>query len=1199
MSCRVFSVTVPLVLLLGLGVTPGADAVSGSRTKYETALKSHPHLVRYYTFDRATPTNPVVASAAGEAEPLTWSGKGPFTVVDGYWNGAKAVRFDDGWFQAKPFDLPDRRGTFELRFRKHGQGVQLGNGRPNGMLFAQGDGYWSGLRVWTGYPDRQLHFEIGRPKPSHAFGLTAAEPVADGVWNHVVATWDGRQMRLYVNGILVTAAAYDGPYTAAGGPLKIGFANAGIGSLKLDVQELAVYRQALAPAEILAHALAEAEFPQAAQAPLAAGTEALAQQNWSAAGEAFAKMAQQPDLPPAFVAVARMALARTLRQRNRTAEAIAQYAAIYDDAHAPAPLQQIALRQCVPIERNPVHAVAPAAAYRRLLEFPDLSPADRVTVRLYLAERCLQQGEATAAREQYQEVLHAEGLAAAEVWNIRLQLAHTHLAAREFAAAREQYQRLAAMPGAPVPVRGIALLCAAQSHAREKSFAAAADAFAKIVAAADLPRHLRDEARERIAEMRRAAQGVPARDPAANRVKLPPAAAPAVSLYVAPDGSDKNPGTQTQPFASLRRARDAVRERKTGNSGLPPGGIAVVMRGGSYPVRETFELTAADSGTAESPIVYRAAPGETPVFTGGVKLDGFARVTDSAVLARLPEEARGKVFQVNVREQGVTDLGSLAPRGYGSGYPAQPWVDLYVNGKAISLARWPNAGSVKVGQVYRGDWQSKERSGDGEFGYAGDRPARWAAADDVWVWGAWCHLWEGRYLRVAAIDQRQHRLTVTKPSVYGFRQGQPYHYLNLLEEIDQPGEWYLDRKTGLLYLYPPTNARGAVVQMPVFARPFVMLRDASHVTLRGLVFETGRADGVVIQGGNDVLLAGCTLQQLGGNGVVVAGGARHGLLGCDIRSVGAGGVRVAGGDRKTLTPAGHFVENCHIHDFSRVDRVYAPAVHVDGVGCRIAHNLMHDSPHHALRIEGYEHAIEFNEIHSVVCEFDDQGGIDIFGNPAYRGLVIRYNFWHHIGSGHDVAGQAGIRLDDAISDVLLYGNVFYRCSGGHFGGVQIHGGKDNHVDNNLFVDCKYAVSFSAWGQQRWEQWLADPDVQRHVAQGGVDITKPPYSERYPDLAHLTKNADRNFLWRNLAVACGRFAARDRGVNELYDNCVYGSDPGFVDVAHRNFMLPADSPVYDRCGFRPIPFAEIGLYQDASRATWPVRHEVTPYYVPQQ
>jgi len=132
---------------------------------------------------------------------------------------------------------------------------------------------------------------------------------------------------------------------------------------------------------------------------------------------------------------------------------------------------------------------------------------------------------------------------------------------------------------------------------------------------------------------------------------------------------------------------------------------------------------------------------------------------------------------------------------------------------------------------------------------------------------------------------------------------------------------------------------------------------------------------------------------------------------------------------------------------------------VDGVGSRISHNLMHDVRSSAIRLGGNDHMVEFNEVHHVVWESDDQGGVDMFGNATYRGNVFRFNYWHHVGgepgdgeSGDGEApdcGRAGVRLDDAISGVVVYGNVFHRCSAGRlgFGAVQIHGGKDNHVDN--------------------------------------------------------------------------------------------------------------------------------------------------------
>ena len=152
-------------------------------------------------------------------------------------------------------------------------------------------------------------------------------------------------------------------------------------------------------------------------------------------------------------------------------------------------------------------------------------------------------------------------------------------------------------------------------------------------------------------------------------------------------------------------------------------------------------------------------------------------------------------------------------------------------------------------------------------------------------------------------------------------------------------------------------------------------------------------------------------------------------------------MRVNGGDRKTLTPGHHYVETCTVSDISRLKRTYTPAVLLDGCGNRIAHNQFERMPSSALRIEGNDQVIELNLIRNVVQESDDQGGLDCFGNPLFRGLVIRWNHWQDI-TGGTHCGAAGVRLDDMISGVAIYGNIFERCGAVLFGGVQVHGGKE-------------------------------------------------------------------------------------------------------------------------------------------------------------
>ena len=1175
-----------------------ASEVSDTWKSHRDSVRRHPSILRYYSFETLSPENPVVPSLAGESESLTYVAGEPLTVVEGRWPAKRAARLDRGFFQAKSFAVDDGAFTVEIRFRKHGQGTLLGNGRTNGMLLAQGDGYWNGLRVWTDYPAKRLVFEIGRPKPNSSFSLSTSEPAPDGVWHHLAAVWDGRQMRLYLNGLLLRAAAYSGHYTPAESPLRVGFANAGIGSLKMDVDEVAVYGSALSPVEILRHANPVVPLPQQAEAKFLEGTSAAAREDWAAAGAAFAAIVEMNDVPPVHAASARMALGHSLARQGKTIDAVAQYTAVFENADAPEQLRQAAVRMCLVSERGVIRAIASKGVYRCLLESAELSERERFDATLCLAECDLRDGDSAAAGKVFEAALRMPGVTEPEAWNVRLQIAHAYLAAKDYQAARAEYARLAAASGVPPEFRGNALLCIAHSHARQKAYKPAAEAFAEVLNDRSLLAHHRKEAQERIHEMDRLHEGLPARDPADSRVKLVPSPQPALSFYVSPNGDDGNPGTKDRPFGSLTRARDAVGAIKS-RDGLPPGGVAVVVRGGLYPLRQTFTLTETDSGTPEAPIVYRAFPGENPRFSGGLKIGGFQPVTDKQVLGRLPQEAQGKVLQADLKANGVTDFGQLGVRGYGrAGYPTHPWVDLYVDGKPMQLARWPNEGFVEVGEVHDGRFQSDQAQRPGRFQYQGDRPSRWGQANDAWMFGYWGHLWAGVGVKVGRIDTQLQQITTVQRASYGYRQGQPYYYFNLLEELDRPGEWYLDRQSGLVYLIPPDNLedfRTAQIEFPILSTPFVVMENVSHVSIQRLTFELGRAEGAVITNGTDNLLAGCTFCQLGSNGVIISGGNRHGVLGCDIHTLGAGGLRVSGGDRGTLTPGNHFVENCHVHHFSRVDRVYAPAVHLDGVGNRIAHNLFNDSPHHGMRVEGYEHLIEFNEIHSVVYEADDQAGIDMFGNPAYRGNVIRHNFWHHIGSGHNVAGQAGIRLDDFISAVLVYGNVFYRCAGGRFGGVQIHGGKDNIVDNNLFIDCKYALSFSPWGESRWLERLGRESTRGAIARGGVDVAKPPHATRYPDLAQMADNPDRNFIWRNLAVDCGRFSVRDPGKNEMADNHALSGDPGFADPENLDFSVTEDSPIFDRFGFRLIPFHEIGLYEDKHRATWPVENQVTPRY----
>lgn len=760
--------------------------------------------------------------------------------------------------------------------------------------------------------------------------------------------------------------------------------------------------------------------------------------------------------------------------------------------------------------------------------------------------------------------------------------------AGDYAAVRAQCAKVLAVSAIPPHFRSYAHLRLAQSYVAEGNRAAALAEYAKIAATEEYPEVHCFEATECAHELERVAQGLPAQDPAASRTPIPAIDSFVAEVYVAPDGSDANDGSPQRPFLTLARARDAIRALKEAGA---KGPLGVRILPGVYPVVDTLALTAEDSGNEGAPVVYRAEEKGKAIFYGGTRISGFAPVTDAAVLARLPEEGRGKVLQCDLRAQGITDYGELKVRGFGQ--PASPpTLELYFNRQPMTLARWPNQGFVGIRSLVEPG--SREEGKPSVVEYEGDRPARWTQAEDPWLFGYFRFLWADATIKVGQIDTTAHTITTAEAYKYGSgmenKQGIHYYAFNLLEEIDEPGEWYLDRNTGILYFYPPSDPAQATIEIGLLSVPMITMEGVSDVRLEGLVFDLARYNGLTITNSSRCLVAGCTITRMAGNGITIQGGSEDGLFGCDIDTIGRRASEVIGGERETLTPAHHFVENCQIHDFGRIDRTYTPAIQLEGVGNRVAHNLMYDCPSSVMRIEGNDHLMEYNDVHSAVRESDDQGAMELFRNATYRGVIFRYNRFRNVGkTGAESAvhGQAAIRFDDAISGMLVYGNLFVRSANGHFGAIQMNSGRDNLMDNNLFVDCKQGVS-GGWnaGNSVWRMLREQKDVPGF-------FTNELYLQRYPLIATMLDEPAYNHLWRNVFVECGRAATGNSATLDLFQNAEFEHDPGFVGPG--DYSLKPDSPVFARTGFRPLPLAEVGLYEHPLRATWPV--ETTPVEVP--
>lgn len=645
-------------------------------------------------------------------------------------------------------------------------------------------------------------------------------------------------------------------------------------------------------------------------------------------------------------------------------------------------------------------------------------------------------------------------------------------------------------------------------------------------------------------------------------------------FFVAPQGSDTNPGTAARPFASLVRAQTAVRAARAQPGGTA-GGVTVWVGAGTYHLDKPLNLTAADSGTQAGPIVYRARTGQEVRLVGGQGVTGFRPVTDPTIRARLQASVRDRLVCADLKAQGIRDYGEVAAQGRR--------LEFFFNDQAMQLARWPNEGFVRVKEV-RGETPMTTHgikgTREGKFTYAEDRPANWTDEPDIWLHGYWFWDWSDAFAPVESIDPAQQMITLAQPyHHYGYRKGQRYYALNVLTELDRPGEWYVDRQQGKLYFLPPSPVEQGRVVLSRLPHLFV-LKDCSWVTLRGFVLEATRSTAVTVSGGKCSTVAGCTIRNTGSWAVRVSGGQGHAVLGCDIEQVAEGGVALSGGERKTLTPAGHRAENNHIHHFGRIYRAYRPAVSVNGVGLQVRHNLIHHGPHNAIQLGGNDHLIEFNEIHHVCFETGDVGAFYMGRDWTARGTVIRHNYFHHI-QGPGLHGAMAVYLDDSASGISIVGNVFYKAGRAAF----IGGGRDNQVVNNVFVDCPASLHVDARGVG-WMKYHVDPGGTLPERLKAMPYQSPPWRQKYPELLNILDDEPGlpkgNVVRHNISHK-GKWLdveAKALPLIEFEGNLV-DTDPHFVDVETQDFRLRPDSPAL-ALGFRPIPVERIGLYLDEYR-----------------
>jgi hypothetical protein len=650
--------------------------------------------------------------------------------------------------------------------------------------------------------------------------------------------------------------------------------------------------------------------------------------------------------------------------------------------------------------------------------------------------------------------------------------------------------------------------------------------------------------------------------------------------YVAPVGNDANTGTLDRPFASLRRAQQAVRQK--------PG--AVFLRGGTYYLPETLVFTAQDSGTKAAPVVFQAYENERPVISGGVKLD------------RLDwHPGTGGVFQAKVPENLRTE-------------------EIFVNGERQILARYPNFNPA-----------AQYFDGFAADAISTNRAARWADPTGGYFHAMHPSLWGDFTWRITGKDAQG---GVTREGGWQNNRGGAVHRTirfveNIFEELDAPGEWFLDFKTLTLYFYPPAGLDLAKATVEATRlRSLVEFRGSEDqpvrfVTLRGLTFRHAartvmdtkepllrtdwaiyRGGAVFFEGAEDCALEDSFLDQVGGNAIFVNHyNRRVTVRGCHIAKAGASGVCFVGdpqaarnplfnysqvnkledldrtpGPRTQNYPADCLVEDCLIYLTGRVEK-QTTGINIDlAQNITVRHCSIYDMPRAGINIgDGCwgGHVVEFCDVFDTVKETGDHGsfnswGRDRFWRPniaevndwvrqvpelprldAVKPVILRNNRWR-CDHGWD------IDLDDGSSYYIITNNLCLR------GGIKNREGYGRVIENNIMVGSGFDPHV----------WFAESgDIFRR------NIVWRDYRPARMYAPPWGQEMDRNLMHKDgmeTAPAARLQKQSGRDENSLV------ADARFVDPAKGDYRVKDGSPAL-ALGFVNFPMDQFGVQKPELKA----------------
>ncbi len=546
-------------------------------------------------------------------------------------------------------------------------------------------------------------------------------------------------------------------------------------------------------------------------------------------------------------------------------------------------------------------------------------------------------------------------------------------------------------------------------------------------------------------------------------------------IYVSTTGNDNNAGTKEAPLktigAAVRKMSDAE------------GGVIWVM-GGTYELQSSIELNSKLKSSIFSPLFIKAYEDQDVTLTSNKVINGesfiLADPVNDVVAERLPDSAIGKVYMLDLHDIGWTDSDIMDVTTSG---PAK----LYVDGKAYDLARYPNATDdikdlmfftkvYNIGRVTTRDgsdlyFQWLQQAADSgidpmtEVGWEiqvahaedpivknkgwgteaemhAEEILNWVNTGNIWFYGSTFEGWEFGYYNIdpkcvhdgdflgSAMMGGYYSLKSLQSNPYGAKHStnspagrNTFYLFNAIEALDAPGEWFIDKDTGFLYIYPEEEIEdiktAAVSYSGTAAFSLVNLNGASNVVIDGIDVDGAGRYGYAVSGGSSVILQNCNIKNTKNGGAYFTNTMSSAIIYCEFSQIdGTMVVMNCPNSNKTLTPTDNVVQNNYLHDPRPTKQ---GGISIGGFRVVVSHNYLVDT-----QVNGssaLECIVEYNRFDGGSKDITD-GGMLYFGGDTVRGNHYRYNLFQKFNATHNAVYNDGMACGN-----YTYGNIICTLGG--------------------------------------------------------------------------------------------------------------------------------------------------------------------------